>query len=64
MPETRGRELEDISAEQAMLAEHWLSAIGDTGRRGVNADARWRAERSDRSASPLPCCPAVITTAG
>jgi hypothetical protein len=40
------------------IAEHWLSAIGDTGRRGVSADARRRAEKIGPLSIATPLLPA------
>jgi hypothetical protein len=40
------------------IAEHWLSAIGDTGRRGVSADARRRAEKIGPISVATPLLPA------
>jgi len=40
-------------------AERWLAAVGDTGRRGVNRDARDRAERIGPVAVATPLLPAT-----
>jgi hypothetical protein len=40
------------------IAEHWLSAVGDTGRKGVSADARRRAARIGPMNIATPLLPA------